>query len=145
MKDVWTVMFDKTERHVQQAQKMLIDMNARKQAAEASLLRLNGLIQEYLQDMARAQEESSRLAVTQYYQQFIGEIQQAQQGVERDMLMIDVDLQVARLSLRDAERAHMKSKKLLERQQVRSLQAAEQRDARELDVNATARFNLQYR
>ncbi|MEJ6684989.1 MAG: hypothetical protein QNL96_13575 [SAR86 cluster bacterium] len=145
MKDVWTVMFDKTERHVKQAQKMLIAMNARKQAAELSLARLDALVQDYLKDMARAQEASSRLAVTQYYQEFIAEIQQAQKGVERDMLMIDVDLQVARLSVRDAEQAHMKSKKLLERQQIRSFNVAAQRDSREQDLNATLRFNMQHR
>jgi hypothetical protein len=145
MKDVWTVMFDKTECHVKQAQKMLIAMNARKQAAELSLARLDALVQDYLKDMARAQEASSRLAVTQYYQEFIAEIQQAQKGVERDMLMIDVDLQVARLSVRDAEQAHMKSKKLLERQQIRSLNVAAQRDSREQDLNATLRFNMQHR
>jgi flagellar export protein FliJ len=145
MKDVWTVMFDKTERHVKQAQKMLIAMNARKQTAESSLSRLDGLVKDYLKDMARAQEESSRLAVTQSYQEFIGEIQHAQKGVERDMLMIDVDLQVARLSLREAEQAHMKSKKLMERQQIRSLNATTQREAKEQDINATLRFNMQYR
>jgi len=145
MEDVWTVMFDKTERHVKQAQKVLIAMNARKQAAELSLARLDALAQDYLQEMARAQEASSRLAVTQYYQVFIAEIQQAQKGVERDMLMIDVDLQVARLSVRDAEQAHMKSKKLLERQQIRNLNVAAQRDSREQDLNATLRFNMQHR
>jgi flagellar biosynthesis chaperone FliJ len=144
MKDVWTVMFDKTERHAKQAQKMLIAMNARKQAAESSLSRLDALVKDYLKDMARAQEGSSRLAVTQYYQEFIGEIQYAQKGVERDMLMIDVDLQVARLSLREAEQAHMKSKKLMERQQIRSLNATTQREAKEQDLNATLRFNMQY-
>ena len=110
-----------------------------------SLARLDALVQDYLKDMARAQEASSRLAVTQYYQEFIAEIQQAQKGVERDMLMIDVDLQVARLSVRDAEQAHMKSKKLLERQQIRSLNVAAQRDSREQDLNATLRFNMQHR
>ena len=145
MRHVWTVMLDKTERQVKEAQKMLIAMNAKKQEAEASLVRLDALVQDYLEDMARAQEKTSRLAVTQNYQEFIAEIQQAQKSVERDIPMIDVDLQLARLSLRNAEQVHMKSKKLLERQQNRSMIAAAQREAKEQDLNATVRFNLQNR
>ena len=110
MKDVWTVMLDKTERQVKQAQKVLITMNGRKHEADETLVRLEKLVQEYLENMALAQKETSRLSVTQNYQQFIAEIQQAQKSVERDLMMIEVDLQVARLSVRDAEQAHMKSK-----------------------------------
>ena len=95
--------------------------------------------------MALAQKETSRLSVTQNYQQFIAEIQQAQKSVERDLMMIEVDLQVARLSVRDAEQAHMKSKKLLERQEARSLNLAMQREAKELDLHSSMRFNLQNR
>lgn len=145
MKDVWTVMLDKTERQVKQAQKVLITMNGRKQEADETLLRLEKLVQEYLENMALAQKETSRLSVTQNYQQFIAEIQQAQKSVERDLMMIEVDLQVARLSVRDAEQAHMKSKKLLERQEARSLNLAMQREAKELDLHSSMRFNLQNR
>ena len=130
MKDVWTVMLDKTERQVKQAQKVLITMNGRKHEADETLVRLEKLVQEYLENMALAQKETSRLSVTQNYQQFIAEIQQAQKSVERDLMMIEVDLQVARLSVRDAEQAHMKSKKLLERQEARSLNLAMQREAK---------------
>jgi flagellar export protein FliJ len=145
MKDVWTVMLDKTERQVKQAQKVLITMNGRKHEADETLVRLEKLVQEYLENMALAQKETSRLSVTQNYQQFIAEIQQAQKSVERDLMMIEVDLQVARLSVRDAEQAHMKSKKLLERQEARSLNLAMQREAKELDLHSSMRFNLQNR
>ena len=145
MKDVWTVMLDKTERQVKQAQKVLITMNWRKHEADETLVRLEKLVQEYLENMALAQKETSRLSVTQNYQQFIAEIQQAQKSVERDLMMIEVDLQVARLSVRDAEQAHMKSKKLLERQEARSLNLAMQREAKELDLHSSMRFNLQNR
>ena len=145
MKDVWTVMLDKTERQVKQAQKVLITINGRKHEADETLVRLEKLVQEYLENMALAQKETSRLSVTQNYQQFIAEIQQAQKSVERDLMMIEVDLQVARLSVRDAEQAHMKSKKLLERQEARSLNLAMQREAKELDLHSSMRFNLQNR
>ena len=145
MKDVWTVMLDKTERQVKQAQKVLITMNGRKHEADETLVRLEKLVQEYLENMALAQKETSRLSVTHNYQQFIAEIQQAQKSVERDLMMIEVDLQVARLSVRDAEQAHMKSKKLLERQEARSLNLAMQREAKELDLHSSMRFNLQNR
>ena len=145
MKDVWTVMLDKTERQVKQAQKVLITMNGRKHEADETLVRLEKLVQEYLENMALAQKETSRLSVTQNYQQFIAEIQQAQKSVERYLMMIEVDLQVARLSVRDAEQAHMKSKKLLERQEARSLNLAMQREAKELDLHSSMRFNLQNR
>jgi flagellar export protein FliJ len=145
MKDVWTVMLDKTERQVKQAQKVLITMNGRKHEADETLVRLEKLVQEYLENMALAQKETSRLSVTQNYQQFIAEIQQAQKSVERDLMMIEVDLQVARLSVRDAEQAHMKSKKLLERQEARSLNLAMQREAKELDLHSSMRFHLQNR
>jgi len=145
MKDVWTVMLDKTERQVKQAHKVLITMNGRKHEADETLVRLEKLVQEYLENMALAQKETSRLSVTQNYQQFIAEIQQAQKSVERDLMMIEVDLQVARLSVRDAEQAHMKSKKLLERQEARSLNLAMQREAKELDLHSSMRFNLQNR
>ena len=145
MKDVWTVMLDKTERQVKQAQKVLITMNGRKHEADETLVRLEKLVQEYLENMALAQKETSRLSVTQNYQQFIAEIQQAQKSVERDLMMIEVDLQVARLSVRDAEQAHMKSKKLLERQEARSLNLAMQREAKELDLHSSMRLNLQNR
>ena len=145
MKDVWTVMLDKTERQVKQAQKVLITMNGKKHEADETLVRLEKLVQEYLENMALAQKETSRLSVTQNYQQFIAEIQQAQKSVERDLMMIEVDLQVARLSVRDAEQAHMKSKKLLERQEARSLNLAMQREAKELDLHSSMRFNLQNR
>jgi len=124
---------------------VLITMNGKKHEADETLVRLEKLVQEYLENMALAQKETSRLSVTQNYQQFIAEIQQAQKSVERDLMMIEVDLQVARLSVRDAEQAHMKSKKLLERQEARSLNLAMQREAKELDLHSSMRFNLQNR
>jgi len=142
MRNVWVVMLDKTEQQVKCAQRSLVLVNQKKRLISTNMTRLDDLVAEYIKGLGRALAVADRLVVTQYYNNFITEIQQARKGLERDMAMIDVDFETARASLREAEQAHMKSKKLVERQALRHLVATTKLEAREQDIASALHFNF---
>lgn len=142
VRECWSVLARKAADEVQQWQNRIAQSQSRVDQLQASLQRLNRLYAEYRERQLQPQPTAQGMDSHMGQRQFMAQLLQLQQRVQRDLAQAEGVLAQERKSLLMAEAEHQKMKSLAEQdaravQRERSLQ-----EQRRMDDLAIARFNL---
>ena len=112
-------------------------------ARMASPDRLDQLISEYSAELFSSNKDiSTDVGASNLRRQFIAEVQQARDGLNRENSMLEIDLRAAREELHKKRLEEMKVKKMLERDAQRAIQSHNLQERKEFEASALNQFNL---
>ena len=141
-RECWTVLARKAADQVQHWHSQIAQSQARVDQLQASLQRLQRLYDEYRERQLQPQATALGMDAQMGQRQFMAQLLQLQQRVQRDLVQAQAVLAQHRKSLLQAEAEHQKMKTLAE-QDARAVQREQaQYEQRRLDELAIARFNL---
>ena len=141
-RECWTVLARKASDQVQHWQAQIAQSQSRLEQLQASLQRLQRLYDEYRERQLQPQPAAQGMDGQMNQRQFMAQLLQLQQRVQRDIAQAESVLAQQRKSLLQAEAEHQKMKTLAE-QDARAVQRERARfEQRRLDELAIARFNL---
>lgn len=141
-RECWTVLARQSADEVQQWQGRIAQSQSRVDQLQASLQRLNQLYAEYRERQLQPQATALGMDSHMGQRQFMAQLLQLQQRVQRDLTQAEGVLAQQRKSLLQAEAEHQKMKSLAE-QDARAVQRERTLlEQRRMDELAIARFNL---
>lgn len=138
----WTVLADKAQADVRDAQEQINEARRRVEKLEGSIAHLDGLRDDYIVRYNEAQKVAHSIAETITYRKFLEHLR----GLRRK---VESQLQDASLQLADAKAAHMKALReqakmdaMVERDARNQALAAAKLEQRALDEAGLRLFNL---
>jgi flagellar export protein FliJ len=143
MAQVWRVLSEKFAQEVKKTQVTVATFVAKKKTIEDQMEKLDQLISEYSEELFSSKKKGlTDVGASNLRRQFITEVQQARDGLNRENSMLEIDLREAREDLREKRLEEMKVKKMLERDAERTKQSNNLQERKEFESTALNQFNL---
>ena len=143
MTQAWRILSEKRAQEVTKAQVVVANCVAKKKTIEEQMEKLDELISEYSKELFSTRKDGlADIGSSNLRRQFIAEVQQARDSLNRENSMLEIDLREARDVLQTRRLEEMKAKKMLERDQERTDRENNLQERREFEATALNQFNL---
>ena len=114
MTETWRILVDKCAQEVSKAQVAVSNHVARQKTIKLQMEKLDQLITEYNAELFGPKDSDlTDLGASNLRRQFITEIQLARDGLNRENVMVEIDLRAARDQLNEKRLEELKAKKML--------------------------------
>ena len=142
IRECWSVLARKAADQVQLCHSQIAQSQTRVDQLQASQQRLQRLYDEYRERQLQPQPAALGMDAQISQRQFMAQLLQLQQRVQRDLGQAQAVLAQHRKSLLQAEAEHQKMKTLAEQDALAVRREHALREQRQIDELAVARFNL---
>ncbi len=143
MTQTWRILSEKRAQEVTKAQIIVASYVAKKRTIEEQIEKLDELISEYSKELFSTRKDGlADIGGSNLRRQFIAEVQQARDSLNRESSMLEIDLREARDVLQTRRLEEMKARKMLERDQERTDRENNLQERREFEATALNQFNL---
>ncbi len=143
MTQTWRILSEKRAQEVTKAQIIVASYVAKKRTIEEQIEKLDELISEYSKELFSTRKDGlADIGGSNLRRQFIAEVQQARDSLNRESSMLEIDLREARDVLQTRLLEEMKARKMLERDQERTDRENNLQERREFEATALNQFNL---
>ncbi len=143
MTAAWRILVEKCAQEVSKAQVAVSNQAAKQKTIAAQMEKLDQLITEYNAELFSSKESGSTdIGASNLRRQFITEIQLARDGLNRENLMVEIDLRAARDNLNEQRLEELKARKMLERDGERRKKHRDLLERKELESAALCQYNL---
>ena len=143
MTQTWRILSEKRAQEVTKAQIIVASYVSKKRTIEEQIEKLDELISEYSKELFSTRKDGlADIGGSNLRRQFIAEVQQARDSLNRENSMLEIDLREARNVLQTRRLEEMKARKMLERDQERTDRENNLQERREFEATALNQFNL---
>mgnify|MGYP001235815468 FL=1 len=143
MTQAWRILSEKCAREVTKAQVIVATCVEKKKTIESQMEKLDQLINEYSKELFGSKKDGLiDVGANTLRRQFISEVRQARDGLNRENSMLEIDLRAAREVLQERRLEEMKAKKMLERDKERTEKNNNLQERKEFESTALNQFNL---
>lgn len=142
-RECWSVLLNKAQRQVQDAQASLASVHKTHQSLEQSLARVEQLYGDYRTQGHGQVSASQGMQDTLNQRQFLAQLGELRQRLSQELQKSAMARQRQRQALMEAERERMKMQSLVDEDLQRQQRAAQVREQKSLDELGLRQFNLQ--
>ena len=145
MKTVWSALLAKAERGVSDARLKLAEINRRRENALLQEEKVAALLLDYNQQLHAVQKRDHGATEVNNYRHFIVQLQELKTRAKVEQQRIDIEFQLARQILINAERERMKVDHLATRAKEQLQREALSLETRSIDAQAIQQHNFRAR
>ena len=142
MKTVWSALLAKAERGVSDARLKLAEINRRRENALLQEEKVAALLLDYNQQLHAVQKRDHGATEVNNYRHFIVQLQELKTRAKVEQQRIDIEFQLARQILINAERERMKVDHLATRAEEKQQREARSLETRNIDAQAIQQHNF---
>lgn len=141
-RECWSVLLNKAERRVKQAQADLAHQQQTQQSLQQSLTRVEQLYGDYRTQAQASDSASQGMQDALNHRQFLSQLDQLRLRLSDELTKSARSLQLLRQAVIEAERERMKMQSLLDEDLQRQRQRASAREQKSLDELGVRQYNL---
>lgn len=141
-KPIWKILCSKSESEVTKAKSIFETIRLRRVEAASRKLKLQNMAHEYTQKLNDVLKKSHTKHEASNYRQFMVQLQKLLVFADSDLKQIELELDVARKNLVNAENENMKSQKLLARHSSKISAHKAKSDSKESESLNIIQYNI---
>ena len=141
-KPIWKILCSKSESEVTKAKSIFEKIKVRRVEAASRSLKLQNMTHEYTQKLNDVLKKSHTKHEASNYRQFMVQLQKLLVFADSDLKQIELELDVARKNLVNAENKNIKSQKLLARYSSKISAHKAKSDSKETESLNIIQYNI---